>query len=292
MMIPCMGTYIYQKYRPSVDWKQSSEGLVVYMEKNGISQVVNFETYAMGVMGAVLESDAHDEMLKVMAVILRTHLYYLSKNQTYVDTTQLNHPWLSTLERKIKGMDDERLRSAIRETEGCVILYEEKPILPLYYKISNGQSRCFSDVWEGNLEYLISVESLWDKSAPDYIQKFSISKGQWQRAWDVYGNISGNDDDIGGQWTASQMQIVEKDEAGYVKQIQIGADTYLGEEVRRRLGLSSACFEYTVKKNHIEFICYGEGHGVGLSLFGAGTMANEGKSWREIILWYFPGTDV
>ena len=88
------------------------------------------------------------------------------------------------------------------------------------------------------------------------------------------------------------MQIVEKDNSGYVKQIQIGAELYSGEEVRHRLGLASACFEYTVKNQHVEFICYGEGHGVGLSLFGANAMAKEGKTWQEIISWYFPGTSV
>ncbi len=284
-MIPYMGTHTYQKYRPSVDWEQSAGGLVVYMEHNGTGRVVDFEIYAMGVMGAVLEPDAHDEMLKTMAVVLRTYLSYMAVNGTYVDSTQLNQPWLSANERRNKGIDDDRMIDAIRETECHIILYEGATILPLYYKMSNGQTRQFTDVWQGELPYLTSVESLWDKSAPDFIQKFKVSKSQWKRAWGIYG-------DSGGQWTASHMQIVEKDNSGYVKQIQIGAELYSGEEVRHRLGLASACFEYTVKNQHVEFICYGEGHGVGLSLFGANAMAKEGKTWQEIILWYFPGTSV
>ena len=291
LIIPYMGTHIYQTYRPSVDWEQSSEGLTVYMKQDGIHQVVDFETYAIGVLGAVLEPNAHDETLKTMAVILRTYLYYAAQGRNYIDSTQLDQPWLSARERLLKGMDDERLRNAVRETKGCVILYKDAPILPLYYAVSNGRTRHFSDVWIGNVEYLVSVESLWDKSAPDYIQKFSVSKGQWQRAWNT-GNNREEKGTSGGQWTASHMQIVEKDSAGYVKQIQIGTEIYTGEEVRQRLGLSSACFEYVVKSNHIEFTCYGEGHGVGLSLFGANAMANEGKTWREIISWYFPETDV
>ena len=284
-MIPYMGTYIYQRYRPSVDWEQSAGGLVVYMEHNGAGRLVDFETYAMGVMGAILEPDVHDEMLKTMAIVLRTYLSYMAVNGTYVDSTRLNQPWLSVYERRSKGMDDERMKNAIRGTEDLVIRYEDAVILPLYYKMSNGQTRQFADVWKGNLEYLTSVESLWDKSAPDFIQKFKISKSQWKHAWDFHG-------DSGGQWTASHMQIVEKDNSGYVKQIQIGAELYSGEEVCHRLGLASACFEYTVKNQYVEFVCYGEGHGVGLSLFGANAMAKEGKTWQEIILWYFPGTSV
>lgn len=58
------------------------------------------------------------------------------------------------------------------------------------------------------------------------------------------------------------------------------------------LGLPSACFDYVIKNDGIEFTCYGRGHGVGLSIYGANAMAEEGKSWKEIISWYFPGTSV
>ena len=120
-MIPYLGTHTYQRYRPSVDWEQSAGGLVVYMEHNGIGRMVDFETYAMGVMGAVLEPDAHNEMLKTMAVVLRTYLSYMAVNGTYVDSTQLNQPWLSANERRNKGIDDDRMIDAIRETEGHII---------------------------------------------------------------------------------------------------------------------------------------------------------------------------
>ena len=292
ILIPCMGTHIYQRYRPSGGWEQSSEGLTVYMEHHGVKQMMDFETYAIGVLGAVLDPDVHDETMKVMAVIVRTHLERMAKSGTYVDSTCLNLPWLSAGERKMKGIDDERLRDAIRATSDCIISYKEAPILPLYYPMSNGKTRNFSDVWSGTLDYLVSVESLWDKLSPKYIQTFDISKGQWERAWSDRVDSKKDTSGIGGQWTANHMQIVEKDSSGYIKQIQIGAEVYSGEEVRQRLGLSSACFEYVVKQNHIQFTCYGEGHGVGLSLFGANVMANEGKPWREIISWYFPGTDV
>ena len=95
-----------------------------------------------------------------------------------------------------------------------------------------------------------------------------------------------------GQLTESMVQIVDKDDSGYILQIEIGGQTYSGEDLRRRLCLPSACFDYTVKNDGIEFTCYGRGHGVGLSLFGANAMAEEGKSWEEIISWYFPGTSV
>lgn len=284
-MIPYMGTQIYQKYRPSADWEQSTEGLVIYMKENGIEQVVDFDTYAVGVLGALLTPDAHEETIKAMAVILRTYVHYMSENGTMVDSQRLGQPWLSAQERLIKGMDEKKLQKAIKETEDSCILYEDSPILPLFYEASNGKTRNFSDVWSGTVAYLTSVESLWDKSSEDYIQTVHVSKSEWHRAW-------GEAVSDGGQKEVLQIQIVEKDDAGYVKQIQIGAETYSGEEVRCRLGLPSACFEYEIKNSGIVFTCYGQGHGVGLSIYGANAMAKEGKGWKEIILWYFPGTSV
>ena len=108
------------------------------------------------------------------------------------------------------------------------------------------------------------------------MRKITLSQSQWKAIW--------------GETAGMQLQIVEKDAAGYVKQIQIGVDLYSGEEVRCRLNLPSACFEYEIQNNKILFTCYGEGHGVGLSLYGANAMAESGKTWQEILLWYFPGT--
>ena len=36
----------------------------------------------------------------------------------------------------------------------------------------------------------------------------------------------------------------------------------------------------------------GEGHGVGFSQYGADTMAREGKTYKELLAFYYPGTIV
>lgn len=284
-MFPYMGTQIYQKYRPSVDWQQSTGGFVVHMRENGVDRMIEEAEYIAGVMAAVLEPDVHDETYKVMAVLLRTYIAYMAQNGTMVEGQMLGQTWLSETERLAKGVDEEKIENAIRETASIYILYDKKPILPLYYQASNGTTRNFSDVWNGELKYLISVDSGWDKSAPDYLEKQFILRGKVIRMLDA------NEASIG-SWNESLIQIVEKDDSGYIKQIQIGGMTYTGEELRCRLGLNSACFEYKIQSSGIQFTCYGRGHGVGLSLYGANAMAKEGKTWKEILLWYFPGTSV
>ena len=40
------------------------------------------------------------------------------------------------------------------------------------------------------------------------------------------------------------------------------------------------------------FYVTGYGHGVGMSQYGANALAKQGKSWQEILTWYYSGTDV
>ncbi len=63
--------------------------------------------------------------------------------------------------------------------------------------------------------------------------------------------------------------------------------------MRRLLGykeLPSTYFSITMDDENIIFEGGGYGHGVGLSQWGALELANEGKSYRDILLFYYPGT--
>ncbi len=288
LVLPFTGTQIYQKYKPSVNWEQSAEGLTIHMKEYGMDRVIGFDEYAVGVMAALLAPDTHEETMKTMAVILRTYAAYMNREGKILDSQWMGQPWLSARERLAKGMDEEKLRKAVAETEGCKILWDGEPILPLFYALGNGWSRNFSDVWGGEIPYLTRVESIWDKASEDYMERLFLHR---KRIVEALSAVDGTKT----QWeqlSEGMVQIVEKDSSGYVKQIQIGGQIYSGEDFRCRLGLPSACFDYVIKNDGIEFTCYGRGHGVGLSIYGANAMAGEGKNWKEIISWYFPGTSV
>jgi SpoIID/LytB domain protein len=64
-------------------------------------------------------------------------------------------------------------------------------------------------------------------------------------------------------------------------------------EIRRALSRShlySSAFE--VERDGSTFVLLGKGwgHGVGLCQIGAAVMANRGKTYREILTHYYPGT--
>ena len=53
--------------------------------------------------------------------------------------------------------------------------------------------------------------------------------------------------------------------------------------------IRSTCFRVTAEAGSFRFAGHGYGHGVGLCQWGARGMANDGKSWQEILLHYYPG---
>ena len=51
-------------------------------------------------------------------------------------------------------------------------------------------------------------------------------------------------------------------------------------------------FLYHLVGESVTFRVTGYGHGVGMSQYGANTLANEGKSWQEILCWYYTGITI
>ncbi|MBO5917225.1 MAG: stage II sporulation protein D, partial [Oscillospiraceae bacterium] len=80
--------------------------------------------------------------------------------------------------------------------------------------------------------------------------------------------------------------------SGTVNTVKVGGVTVKGGEVRTLLGLRSACFGVSVSGEEMTFHVTGYGHGVGMSQYGANAMARQGKQFRDILCWYYTGTQV
>ena len=47
-----------------------------------------------------------------------------------------------------------------------------------------------------------------------------------------------------------------------------------------------------IKDNEFSIATKGYGHGVGMSQFGANQLSQQGKNYKDILLHYYPGTDI
>ena len=71
-----------------------------------------------------------------------------------------------------------------------------------------------------------------------------------------------------------------------------GEETVSGESFRDTYDLASSCFELQEFEANTRAVTKGLGHGLGLSQHTANEMAKEGKNYKEILAYFFEGTEV
>ena len=89
-------------------------------------------------------------------------------------------------------------------------------------------------------------------------------------------------------WLAD-MQYSEN-ETGVVTSITVGGKIMTGQQLRTLLSLRSPAFTVEYADGQFTFTCTGNGHGVGMSQYGADYMARQGATYEEILAHYYPGT--
>jgi stage II sporulation protein D len=89
---------------------------------------------------------------------------------------------------------------------------------------------------------------------------------------------------------AGIIRPVEYTSTGRLKTISIAGRTIPCTQLRQTLGLPSTDLTWEVSRGKIVFHATGNGHGVGMSQYGAKGMAMDGCSYEEIVLHYY--TDV
>lgn len=257
----------------------------ILISRDGIQTYMDLEEYIPGIIVCQIPADYPLEALKCQAVVARTYLYRLMEGRNeireeeldldYIGENQKNIPW----SREKTAQYLERCRQAVKETEGLVMVYEEREILPLFHAVSAGRTR------EGDPEYpyIQSVESRWDTTHPDYLQTTAWSLSEFA---DKINKIPGAEPVTKDQ-LPGQIQTVKKDDAGYVLEMKIGVKTYSGEEIQYALGLSSGCMSLDGDESSIQATVKGIGHGYGLSQAGASAMAEEGWGYEEILNYYY-----
>lgn len=181
-----------------------------------------------------------------------------------------------------------KVQQAVRDTDGQIILYDGSPILAAFHSSSAGVTANSGDVWVSTLPYLHSVESPeGEDTVPNYYSVKEIPAAEFQQTFlAAYPEASF----AGGPetWITGRVENA----SGRVESICIGGVTVEGTQVRSLLGLRSACFTAEAAADRVIFHVTGFGHGVGMSQYGANRLAQEGKSWQEILHWYYTGVTI
>ena len=82
---------------------------------------------------------------------------------------------------------------------------------------------------------------------------------------------------------------VTENKNGRCATLKIGNITFTGNEARSFFSLKSTDFDIWCQGGKIYFRTKGYGHGIGMSQYGAEAMANDGKTYEEILTHYYRG---
>ena len=265
------------------------------------TEQMTLERYLTGVVRGEMPASFEMEALRAQAAAERSYVYYqLAAGRKDVhpdadfctDHTCCSAYLSETAAREKWGGDfapwNTRVEQAVSDTDGQVVLYNGRPILAVFHSSSAGRTAAAGDVWSGDLPYLVSVDSPeGEETVPNYYSTVTFTAAEAkEKLLAAYPELklSGTPD----RWFGAAAE----NGSGRVETVSVGGTDIEGTELRRIFGLRSACFTVAADSESVTFRVTGYGHGVGMSQYGANQLAREGKTWQEILEWYYTGATV
>lgn len=271
--------------------------LSVYDQTQKLVLPMELEHYLAGVVAAEMPVSFSTEALKAQAVAARTYTVYhllhggCAKSgsdictasaccQAYADDDRLREKW-----GEAYAVNIARIGAAVNETAGEILLYDGAPIDALYHSASGGATENAESAFAMALPYLVSVPSENETGTSRLFGEVRFSATDFcKRVNNAYPNAG-----LIEKRLEQQVEIKKTSDSGRVLQLRLGKTTITGKQLRKLIALDSTMFTMEFDGADVVFHTRGYGHGVGMSQTGANAMALGGRSYREILLYYYTG---
>ena len=284
-------------------------GTLKFIPESGKVKVINsveLEDYVKGVVPAEMPTgrgNEYFEALKAFAICARTYAVNKFKGNgasfdVYLDTRDQVYGGVSA-EKKISDR-------AVEETKNIILGYEGKPAIVYYHASCGGHTEKASNVFPvPDLPYLRGVKDgdppncsiapnfSWEVTFPEkiFIKRLYEAGLIPDRDYSVVKVDAESRFESG---RVNELLIVVNSRERYEKQIIIK-----GNRIRYVLKppgggiLRSTLFNiFTDENNNVIVKGKGNGHGVGLCQWGALHLSEEGRNYKSILSFYFPGTEL
>jgi stage II sporulation protein D len=257
-----------------------------------VTAIMPMNEYVAGVLAGETGNFKSEEALKAMSVAARTYAVHFGsrhalENFDLCDTTHCQ-------DLRVSGIDN-RLRHIAESTAGEVLWYDGQPAATYYHANCGGTTedgRFMLADDEAKAPYLTQHSDTYCTRNGGTQWTTEIARSSLQRALTADGiRVPG---------TVRAISVAQRTPSGRVEVLRIsgtGSVMVPGIPFRYAIGrhlgwekLKSNWYEVSVADDHFVFHGRGSGHGVGLCQVGAEVMGEEGKSYREILAYYYPGT--
>jgi stage II sporulation protein D len=241
--------------------------VVALLGRDGV-QLVNvlaLEEYLNGVLGSEMPKSFPVEALKAQAIAARTYALH-KKLEQYGQPFHLGSGVISQVYGGLAS-EDARTREAVDATKGLVLTYELQPIEAYFHASCGGKTENGVEALGRDLPYLKPV------SCPCA----SLPNAEWSLPLD------------------NKVQVLNRSATGRATKVSLDGKVLDGVTFREKLGyakLKSLWFDVENHGSGVVLNGHGFGHGAGLCQWGAKVLAERGQGFREILMHYYPGTEL
>ncbi|WP_304130262.1 SpoIID/LytB domain-containing protein [Ignavibacterium album] len=267
---------------------------------------IGLEDYLKGVMTKEMpvgNGNENFEALKAFAIAARTYaLNKIYSSQTYFDL------FPDVRDQVYGGVESEHTLSnkAVDETRGMILTYKNAPAIVFYHSTCGGYTESAVNVFtKDDPEYLRSVKDgdiAYCSISPNFNWRETLTEKEFiKRLADA--KLTANND-----YSIEKFIIKSRFPSGRINELEIYLKnkndikpvSIFGNQIRSIIKNQSGngilrsnnfIIEITSDRN-IVITGKGSGHGVGLCQWGAIAQSKSGKNHKEILLHYFPGTEI
>lgn len=273
--------------KKKIETKKEKIEKVVKLKDGDNIKNISLEEYIVGVVSCEMPASFNEEALKAQAVASRTYalkkmndnnIYDLensTNNQCFISKSKMQEKWGENYEKYYN-----KILNAVNDTKGEYLEYNGEIITAFYFAMSNGYTEESEYVFKENLPYITSVSSKWETSHKSFTNKINFTEKEFLKKLNLEEN------------NIKSIKILSKTQTNRVNEIKINNKIFKGTEFRKLLGLKSTDFEITQNNNIITIQTKGYGHGVGMSQYGANGLAQENKTYEEILKYYYKNVDI
>lgn len=273
--------------------------IVLYRKDSDSVETLDCYSYICGVVAAEMPASYEPEALKAQTVAAFTYMLNKMNHdpshkdgafvcddynhcKAYLSESDVLSSWGESYYNKMYN----KIENAVSSVLGKMITYDGLPINAVFHNISGGNTASALEVWGSDIAYLQSVPCPEDADSENYHTTKTFTKKEFSEyLYDNLGVVLSEDSE---GWIGETTYNM----SGYVNEVNIGGTVYSGTYIRKLFSLNSANFKITVDGKKITFDVYGHGHGVGMSQHGANALAKAGKTYTEILEYFYSGIKI
>lgn len=280
------------KHSKTPDAKKPPEELACETEitVEGEDKPLPLEEYIIGVVASEMPVAYSLEALKAQAIAARTYALKETAEgtkpigrdvtaQVYSNKKERKERWGKNFKE-----NEQKIRKAVEETAGSIIVHDEEMITAMFFSTSNGQTETAENFTGNPIPYLQSVDSPDEQTVSEEVERtLNMPLAEWNEK-------------LGTSWKEEDFRALQlvRNETGRVQSVLSGSFETSGREMREKLKLPSTDFNigFDVTNKIVHITTKGYGHGVGMSQNGAEAYAKKGWTAEQIVKHYYTGTEI